>query len=70
MKQATAHALMSLHRKQMADAVTRGDQLGLDYAAFRHRELMRVHAPTMYGFWARQNPEKAALDDQAMKARQ
>lgn len=69
MKAATAHSLMALHRKQMADAIARKDQLGFDYAAFRHRELMREHAPGMYALWARQNPVMAAQDDQAIKAR-
>jgi hypothetical protein len=61
----TAHAVMSLHRKQMADALThkgREDMLGFHYAAFRHRELMKEYVPAMYALWVRQNPEMAAKD--------
>jgi hypothetical protein len=61
----TAHAVMSLHRKQMADALTRKgreDMLGFHYAAFQHRKLMKEYAPAMFALWERQNPEMAAND--------
>jgi hypothetical protein len=69
MSHATALSIMSLHRKQMADALTRKgreDMLGFHYAAFRHRQLMKVYAPTMYALWAKQSPQTAAQDANAM----
>ena len=68
MKIKTAHAVMSLHRRQMADALTnkgREDMLGFHYAAYRHRKLMEEYAPFMYALWARQNPKMAACDELA-----
>ena len=67
----TAHAVMSLHCKQMADALTHKgheDMLGFHYAAFRHRELMKEYAPAMYALWVRQNPEMAANDELAARS--
>jgi hypothetical protein len=64
----TAYAVMSLHRKQMADALTHKgleDMLGFHYAAYLHRKLMKEYAPAMYDLWARQNPEMAANDQRA-----
>lgn len=58
----TAQAVMSLHRKQMVDALIhkgKEDMLGFEWAAFHHRLLMKIHAPTMYALWAEQNPERA-----------
>ena len=51
MNRKTALALMSLHRKQMTDALSvqgREDMLGFEWAAFRHRQLVKVHLPSMY----------------------
>jgi hypothetical protein len=64
----TAQAVMSLHRKQMAAALTHKgmeDMLGFHYAAFQHRKLMKEYAPALYALWARQNPEIAANDELA-----
>jgi hypothetical protein len=61
----TAHAAMSLHRKQMADALMhkgKEDMLGFEWAAFQHRQLMKSYAPAVYALWARQNPERAAQE--------
>jgi len=65
----TAHAVMSLHHKQMADALThkgKEDMLGFHYAAYQHRKLMKQYRPAMYALWARQNPEMAACDTRAL----
>ena len=62
MNHKTVLAIMSLHRKQMAEARARGDMLGFEWAAFRHRQLVRAHLPTMYALWAKQSPEKAAQE--------
>jgi hypothetical protein len=59
---------MSLHRKQMAAALTnkgKEDMLGFHYAAFQHRKMMKEYAPTEYALWVRQNPEMAANDELA-----
>jgi hypothetical protein len=65
MNEKTAHAVMSLHRKQMADALRhkgKEDMLGFEYAAYQHRKLMKQYCPAMYALWARQNPEMAACE--------
>jgi hypothetical protein len=64
----TAFAVMSLHRKQMAAALTnkgKEDMLGFHYAAFQHRKMMKEYAPAMYALWVRQNPTMAANDELA-----
>jgi hypothetical protein len=66
----TAHAVMSLHRKQMADALKhkgKEDMLGFHYAAHQHRKLMKQYCPAMYALWARQNPDMAASDTSALQ---
>ena len=52
MKLETAQTAMSLHRKQMADALTHRaeDMLGFHYAAFRHRQLMEQQTPRSFRF--------------------
>ena len=65
MNRQTALAIMSLHRKQMVNALSvkgREDMFGFEWAAFRHRQLVKVHAPTMYALWAKQNPLRAAQE--------
>ena len=68
----TALALMSLHRKQMADALKhRGkeDMLGFEWAAFQHRQLMKLYAPAAYALWVQQNPERSAEDANSHSSR-
>lgn len=65
MKIKTAQAVMSLHRKQMADALSHKgceDMLGFHYAAFRHRQLVRRYLPALAAYADMQNPEQTARD--------
>jgi len=65
MRLETAQAIMSLHRKQMADALTnkgREDMLGFHYAAFRHRQLVRKYWPGAGAYADLQNPEQMLRD--------
>lgn len=71
MRLETAQAIMSLHRKQMADALIhkgREDMLGFHYAAFRHRQLVRKYWPDAGTYADLQNPEQK-LRDAATKVR-